>query len=335
MPDLLCRNCDKGRTTKKKNHRKKTLMNYINKKLLLPLLKIESESGDCERMRSHVEKILTRAGIPCDTDEFGNLTATKGTGQGPCVVAHLDTVHDIRGITPVIVEHQGTLASFDPRTMEQIGIGGDDKCGIYAALWLLLNTVEDGMAVFTIDEEIGCVGASLYDLERIQHCDFLMQADRRGGEDLVIEAAGAPICSDDFALFASDIALDHGFLPCRHGSITDVQDMAHSGVGISAVNISAGYIRPHTRSEVIYLPDLARCVALMANLWRTLRGTRWEFKPARSRWAKPKTVKHPFDDLDKHPFDDLDKHGFGYMDDPLIDEDPQGFLGFPDWSPRP
>ena len=82
-------------------------MKNIDKKLLFPLLAVESESGDTDAMRDHVGGVLsTMAGVSWVVDEWGNIIASKGEGAyPPCIVAHLDTVHDITGHGIHVVEH--------------------------------------------------------------------------------------------------------------------------------------------------------------------------------------------------------------------------------------
>jgi putative aminopeptidase FrvX len=157
-------------------------MKNIDKKLLLPLLAVESESGDTDAMREHVGGVLsTMAGVTWDVDEWGNVIANKGAGaHPPCVVAHLDTVHDITGHGIVPIEHGGRITGLDPVTMQQTGIGGDDKCGIYAALFLL-RELSNCRVILTVDEEIGAVGASKLDLCHLEGVGFLLQAERGHG----------------------------------------------------------------------------------------------------------------------------------------------------------
>jgi putative aminopeptidase FrvX len=307
-------------------------LNFINRELLFPLLRVESESYNTEAMSGFVCSVLHAAKIPYILDPAGNIIAVKGTGEGPCVVAHMDTVHRPTGNTPLIVEHDGALAAINPTNMRQIGIGGDDKCGIYAALYILITQAGDGVAVFTVDEEVGCVGASLLDHEEIRHCTFLMQADRREGEDIVVKAAGSRICSKAFESQVMAIGKPLGYHACEFGSITDVQELVHSGVGISAVNIAAGYYLPHSDSEVIVLSDLDRCVDLMVQLWesKALRSRQWKFTPRFTYSTTPKVkVKCTAVPANEDPFW-WDKPGEDELT--ILDDNDDASL-FPDWEP--
>ena len=61
----------------------------------------------------------------------GNIYITKGEAKNyPCVVAHMDTVHKIvEDLYVLQVGHK--LTGFNRIKMEQTGIGGDDKVGIF------------------------------------------------------------------------------------------------------------------------------------------------------------------------------------------------------------
>ena len=106
------------------------------KKLLSQILSIQSESGFCDDMADFIAAHCMKAKMEVMRDNRGNLYVVKGKSEThPCVVAHMDTVHPIHkkgAIVPVVID--GCVTGMNPFTMEQTGIGGDDKCGIYAAI---------------------------------------------------------------------------------------------------------------------------------------------------------------------------------------------------------
>jgi tripeptide aminopeptidase len=251
--------------------------------LLYSILHIESESYQCERMQHFLIEYAKDHSIPWDVDRAGNLYLTKGEGPYPCMVAHMDTVHDIIGGGITVVEIGGLLTGMDSESMTQTGIGGDDKCGIYAALHCL-KELDACKVVFFVDEEVGCVGSYDCDLSFFKDCRFVLQADRRGHTDFVTDICG-DLSSERFLRDAGPILKDHGYKPC-HGMMSDVMALRDLNVGISVANMSAGYYNPHQANEFICLEDLANVCSLMETMAREMTRT-YPFKYQRPKVVKP------------------------------------------------
>ena len=78
-----------------------------------------------------------------------------------CVISHTDTVHNIEVINVVeemLPDAQGnvklSLKAYND-DVNPTGIGGDDKCGVYACLELL-KELPNVKAAFFVSEETGC-----------------------------------------------------------------------------------------------------------------------------------------------------------------------------------
>lgn len=256
----------------------KIMSHALNLPLLHSLLSIESESGDCSRMADFLTTYCQGQGWLVASDDMGNLYVTKGESDTyPCAVAHIDTVHPITGdgITPVYIGDKVT--GINPVTMEQTGIGGDDKCGIYAALHCLAN-LPACKAAFFVDEEIGCIGSGAANMAFFKDCRFVLQADRRGNADFVTDISG-PLSSDRFQRDVKPLLTSHGFR-FSHGAMSDVMALRDNGCGISCANISAGYYQPHQACEYINLPDLLKTCGLMLEICQTLNRV-YRFTPAK------------------------------------------------------
>ncbi len=77
-------------------------------------------------------------------------------GQAPIMlVAHLDTVHE-EIVRDIFTNDDGNIIS-SPQ-----GIGGDDRCGVYALLEIKRRADKMPYLLFTCDEEIGRVGAKIF-----------------------------------------------------------------------------------------------------------------------------------------------------------------------------
>ena len=251
--------------------------------LLKSILEIESETGNCAEMRDFLASLAEMRGWRHSQDEAGNLYVVSGDADSyPCIVAHLDTVHDITGdgIVPVVIGENVT--GMNPVTMQQTGIGGDDKCGIYAALYCLQN-LPACRAAFFVDEESGCEGSGAADMAFFADCRFVLQADRRGNSDFVTDISG-PLSSSRFQKAVAPLLKRHGYRKSP-GGLTDVMQLRDNGIGVSVANMSAGYYNPHTSGEYINLPDLQRACDLMLDICQ-LPG-RFPFTPPkrRERWS--------------------------------------------------
>ena len=264
--------------------------------LLYSILSIPSESGNQAAMQEFITAHCEEHGYAWRLDAVGNIYVTKGAklaGTFPCVVAHLDTVHAIKdgGICPVEID--GKVTGINPLTMEQTGIGGDDKCGIYAAL-VCLASLPVCKAAFFVDEEIGCRGSSQADISFFRNARFVLQADRRGSTDFVTDIGG-PLASKAFAKAVLPFLRSHGFSPCS-GMMTDVEALRDGGVGISVANMSAGYYNPHQACEFIVIADLDNTIALMVAICGNL-GASYPFQYEPPVYVPPAPrIKSPFPD---------------------------------------
>jgi tripeptide aminopeptidase len=143
----------------------------INKKrltqTLLDLIKIDSPSGSEANIVKEVTKRLTALGYSVETDSYGNIIAKiSGEGEPIMLNAHLDTVEPGRGINPII---SGDTITSDGTTI----LGGDPKAGIAIILEALTSLKETRAKhlpleiVFTLDEELGLLGAINLDYSKI------------------------------------------------------------------------------------------------------------------------------------------------------------------------
>lgn len=251
----------------------------MNTKLLFSLLAIESESHDSREMEDFVIRYARRRRWAVDQDAIGNIYITKGSAEVyPCIVAHLDTVHAITGepIVPVVIN--GKVTGMHASTMQQTGIGGDDKCGLYAALEIMGKLSACKVALF-VDEEVGCLGSSDADMSFFADCAFVLQADRRGSSDFVTSISGRPLASAAWLEAIAPLVKAHGYSPCS-GAMTDVQALRDNpDFGLSCCNLSAGYHNPHQDNEYIVLSELDNVTKLMLAICRTHGGQRWLFVP--------------------------------------------------------
>ena len=208
-------------------------------------------------------KWLTAKKIPYTVDETGNIYATKGKAKDyPCLVAHIDEVHNKRPEDYTVVQVGNLIFGLSENEAKTVGIGADDKNGI----WINLKCLEKYKvlkAAFFIGEEIGCVGSDKADMDFFKDCRYVLECDRRGSSDLITEISGMKLCSDEFAQAA--ITWMPGFHKTQ-GMMTDVMTLKENGLEVSAVNISCGYYHPHTDGEMTVISDLEYTLKVVQNI---------------------------------------------------------------------
>jgi len=187
------------------------------------------------------------------TDAYGNLYVTKGKSKiYPCIVSHLDIVHQHRALFKVF-QSDNILFGFDNLVGEQTGVGGDDNCGIYICLELL-RIVKNIKILFTLDEEVGMVGAKEVDLSFFNNCSFLGQPDRRSDNvDFINFTNGIPTCDENFTNLIAYELNEYGYQITR-GLATDIGEFKYNpSVNIPAFNATNGSYREHRDNEIILL----------------------------------------------------------------------------------
>jgi len=183
----------------------------------------------------------------------GKTLISKGNfilvhGQAPVMlVAHLDTVHE----APV----RDICLSVDKNIlMSPQGIGGDDRCGVFALVKIHQLSKIKPWLLFTCEEEVGGLGAKKFCFAHQQHqlpndldnLKFLIELDRKGKNDAVFYNCDNP----DFEKYIAG----KGFKTAQ-GSFSDISVIAPE-LRVAAVNLSSGYYNAHTLHEYINRAEL-------------------------------------------------------------------------------
>lgn len=218
---------------------------------LMQLLSIPGSSGREEQIRRAVRRKLRFLADKVYTDRCGNVLATLRCGDGPTVLlsAHMDVCQELVPGRKIVED--GT------RLRSSSGIlGGDDRAGIAIALHIceqIRRTNFRGTLklAFTVQEEIGLIGARNIDPRFMQDIDAAIVIDRRGNRDIVTSCGGVlPFCDASYGrLFerAGELAGMDGWRMTAGGS-SDACVFADK-FGIPTVNLSAGYQDEHTNEE--------------------------------------------------------------------------------------
>ena len=232
-------------------------------KLLKKLYEISSPSRNEQVMCKFIKSLLKGMKVNFTEDAVGNIYATKGESDTyPCVVCHTDEVHDIRDKGYKVIRYNDIMFALNEETMELNGIGADDKNGIWVCL-KALNDFEVIKCAFFVSEEVGCIGSSYADMEFFEECRFVLQCDRKGNKDFIINASGTELCSSEFI----EACKIHEFgYEVDRGMMTDVMTLKENGLSVSACNISCGYYNPHSDNEMTRISDLLNCYELVKSI---------------------------------------------------------------------
>ena len=242
----------------------------MNTELLFKLYAIHSESGNEKKMRRFLRKYIKEncGEVTMVTDSKGNLLCTKGESETyPCLASHMDQVQRDHSKDFDVVCNGDRCFGFSWKLMEMQGLGADDKNGIFICLECL-KTFDVLKVAFFVGEEVGCVGSGDVSLNFFKDCRFIIEPDRRGGNDLITSMFCGQVCSKKFI---EDIKADEYGYREERGSVTDVGELMDRGVGISCLNLSCGYYNPHTDEEFTVLSELENCLEFVMHVIRDCR----------------------------------------------------------------
>jgi putative aminopeptidase FrvX len=232
------------------------------------ILSIPSVSSNESLMTHYIYNWLQKRNINYTVDFSGNIYIVKGYDalSYPCIVSHLDTVHDILSMKIDIEEYVG----MDNHNMvtSRHGIGGDDKCGIFACLYLL-EKLPNLKVVFFSKEEAGLEGSSQCDTEFFIDVGYIIQLDRWGNSDFISKYYGENTVSKLFQKTADKVLPRYGYT-IAEGLITDSINLWLANIGVSCVNISCGYYKHHTIREYIDLNEFYNSLLFTKHLFYEL-----------------------------------------------------------------
>ncbi|SOC11387.1 peptidase M28-like protein [Ureibacillus xyleni] len=255
--------------------------------LLEKLLSISGVSGEEEDIRTFVVEQLTPYVDDLEIDHYGNILAQVKKGNGPTVLlnAHLDTVDGF-------VHNRIILKNNHIWTSSEGILGADDRAGVCVLLAMArsihhMNFRGTIKFAFTVEEEIGLVGARKVAKSFLWDVDMAFVVDRRGTSDIVTSCGGyIPFCIDEFARGVERIGrrVHRNRWAAVAGGSSDTRVWAEQG--INSVNLSAGYHDEHTSSETLDIEanyGTYEYVIQLVEESRNLVRSKIERKPSRLR----------------------------------------------------
>lgn len=175
----------------------------------------------------------------------------------PKVINTKDYIFAEGDIPVALVAHMDTVFTAPPKEIfyderhnvmwSPTGLGADDRAGVFAIIQIIRAGLRPHI-IFTTDEEMGCIGASILSQIKCPFKDlrYLIQLDRRGSNDCVFYDCD----NQEFVNYVEQFGFIWNF-----GSYTDISELCPAW-GIAGVNLSVGYRDEHSVSEVLFVGQL-------------------------------------------------------------------------------
>ncbi|BAM48470.1 M28 family peptidase [Amphibacillus xylanus] len=251
-----------------------TIKKQLFFKTLEELLVIPGASRNEGKIRQVVVEKLTPLVDYITVDKYGNILAEKtyrgGTGPTILLNAHLDIASEITENREVIKDNQIWSSS------EGI-LGADDRAGIAIILQLaksLACSTFSGKVkyIFTVEEEIGLVGARHVEDYFLWGTDAAIVLDRRGTGDIVTSCGEfIPFCNAWYGEFFEDVAREEGLADWQVTSGGSSDTGVWAKHGIESVNLSVGYNNEHMKYETLDVEAAYQTVKLVKGVFKRAR----------------------------------------------------------------
>lgn len=255
----------------------------IDIELFIKLLKVQTVSRNESRMIKFILDYLDAnfSDIEITLDDYNNILVKKGeTENYPCVIAHIDTVHDIlpEGEEITVKYNDNKLYGVNNITNEQVGIGGDDKCGIYYALHAL-NEFENIKIALFVEEEIGCNGSRRAEASFFSNVGYFIQLDAPFNNLVSYNCSGTQLFHEEgefFNIISKHLYDTMGEYELAFHPYTDVQPMRER-FNMQAINFSAAYYNMHTPYEYIRLDEFSELLKMVDKIIYDLGEKKYPF----------------------------------------------------------
>ena len=264
--------------------------------LLKEVLSVPTKTYQEHQMVEFLVNWLTENNIDHYVDDKMNVYATKQENSElpedfyfPCVISHTDTVHNIDTINikeMMLPNAQDVLKpSLKAYNNEgkPTGIGGDDKCGVFACL-TLLKELPYLKAAFFVSEETGCHGSRVADPKFFENVGYGIQFDAPENWMITEKCFGQVLFDRDSDFFQKiDKVLTEGMVN------EDMRYMVHPYTDVYAlrgkfdfycINFSIGYYDYHTPNEYVVIDDVFNGIEMGRKMIQDL-GHTLHFKEAK------------------------------------------------------
>lgn len=248
----------------------------MNIKMFEKLLAVQTVSHNEQAMVDWLVNHFARTRrVTVTVDAFRNVYVRKGNAEfAPCVAAHLDTVQPIRESVSIL--HVGDRLFGVDKKKYQIGIGADDKAGIFVCL-NLLEKFDSLNAVFFAGEEVGRHGANNSDPKFFEQVGCVIEYDCPSRNMLSYSTGGVRLFANggDFIKTALPVLKAHGTTLWQKHPYTDVMAIRQR-FPVSCLNLSCGYYEWHALTEFVSLSDVQLAINQGIDLIKVLGCFRYD-----------------------------------------------------------
>jgi di/tripeptidase len=242
---------------------------------LKEVLEIPTFSSKEDLMIEFISKFCNEHNLPFFVDNKRNIYVTKGEIKGgefyPCVVAHTDTVHfdqehlilsnsKITINSENISDGKTQLTGWDPVRQCVTGIGGDDKCGVYICLKMLLE-IDTLKAAFFVEEETGMWGSKEADPEFFSNVGYAIQFDAPTMNWFSRTLLNTKLWNESFFSEVKPILENHQIDNISEDPFTDVLQLRKKFDFCVAV-FPTGYYNQHSKHEYVIPEETEQCVQM-------------------------------------------------------------------------
>ena len=150
--------------------------------LLKNLLKIKNYSRSEETIRGYIKDYCSAHNYMFHRDDYGNVMIhnrpTLTQALHPYLISHLDSVHLYnKGYN--LHDKDGIIYGTD-NLGDRVGIGGDDKAGVFTCLEIMYNSNLPITSIFFVEEEIGIIGSRNFDYKFFNEASYVLSYDAPG-----------------------------------------------------------------------------------------------------------------------------------------------------------
>ena len=254
------------------------------------VLEIPTYSGKEELMIKFIKNFCLSNNLEHYTDSKNNIYITKGNiNEGeyyPCVVAHMDTVHydqvdlistntNLKIKSLLTNENKTKLIGWNPQKDCPTGIGGDDKCGVYICLKMLLNC-EVLKVAFFVEEETGMHGSRIADANFFQNVGYAIQFDAPTNNWFSQTLMGKSLWNENFFDTLKKVLIENKIDNISDDPFTDVLQLRNKFDFCCAV-LPTGYYNQHSKNEYVIPEETEQCFKIGMNTIEILGKSKYQY----------------------------------------------------------
>ncbi|WP_104721503.1 M20/M25/M40 family metallo-hydrolase [Helicobacter mesocricetorum] len=160
--------------------------NFEPLEVFLEICKIPHPSRDCKNLKEWIKQEASQFGVNIYEDEIGNILCSKGTPK-VCLQGHYDMVYVGESKDFSIQPQFFTINNQEWLKAQSSSLGADNGAAL-ACMLLALKYFNNLECLFTIDEEIGMIGAKNITLK--PQSPFMINCDSEDINEVVFSCAG-------------------------------------------------------------------------------------------------------------------------------------------------